>query len=190
MSRLATLAVRRVGRQYGKVAQRGAPRPPPSCWSATTGRPFSQQQQQQQQQQHTSEKRRIKQKKKKKEEDSFTTLGISRDISYANAKKAFLQIAMKHHPDTSDAASDDAQREHRDIFVAARKAFENIVEGPEGKAVLRSESDEAWEEEEFSEWFREETGGLDMPFMDARTMKEVAEMTDKIGGGLDRDGGM
>ena len=31
-----------------------------------------------------------------------------------------------------------------------------------------------------------------MPYMDPKTMKEVAEMTEKIGGesGLDRDGGM
>lgn len=181
MSRLAALAVRTVGRPHGAVA-RGAPRPHPSCWPAPSVRRISQQ--------HTSEKRRIKQKQKKQQEDFFTTLGITRDIPYAKAKKAFLQIAMKHHPDTSDADSEDAKREDHDIFVAARKAFENIVEGPEGRAVLRSESDEAWEEEEFSEWFREETGGYDMPFMDARTMKEVAEMTDKIGGGLDRDGGM
>lgn len=39
------------------------------------------------------------------------------------------------------------------------------------------------------EWFRQETG-FDMPYMDLATMKEVAEMTESVGGGLDRDGGM
>jgi hypothetical protein len=44
-------------------------------------------------------------------------------------------------------------------------------------------------EEDLDQWFKSETG-YDMPFMDAATMKEVAEMTESVGGGLDRDGGM
>ena len=43
-----------------------------------------------------------------------------------------------------------------------------------------------------SVWFLNETGHSN-PFqvdLDPATMREVAEMTDDIGGGLDRDGGM
>lgn len=44
---------------------------------------------------------------------------------------------------------------------------------------------------DFDAWFKNETGH-DTPFqfMDAETMKEVAEMEDTVGHGLDRDGGM
>lgn len=124
---------------------------------------------------------------KKSSIDPFRVLGVSAEDSYVSVKKVFLQVAMKHHPDTSDDSMDD--EEHRKIFVGARQAFEMLVAGPEGRAILRSESDKAWEEHDMDEWFRSETGH-DMPFMDAATMKEVAEMTDDIGGGLDRDGGM
>lgn len=137
--------------------------------------------------QHTSEKRRLKQKR---QEDPFAVLGIPKNIEYSQVKRAFLQIAMKHHPDTTEASTEEEKQKHRDIFVAARKAFENITEGPGGMAVLRSESDDAWQEEELNEWFHQESGGFDMPFMDVKTRREVSEVMDKIGGGLDRDGGM
>lgn len=42
----------------------------------------------------------------------------------------------------------------------------------------------------FSEWFHDETG-LNSPFdLDPATMREVAEATDNLSIGLDRDGGM
>ena len=102
---------------------------------------------------------------------------------------------MKHHPDTSQASTKDEEQADRDIFVKARKAFEALVEAPDGMAILRSESDEhdheTEENNDLSAWFKQETGHA-MPFMDLATMKEVAEMTEKVGGeaGLDRDGGM
>jgi len=143
-----------------------------------------------------------KTRKKKKQEDPFATLGISlparKDdqedddggrISYAEVKRIFLRIAMKHHPDTTEAVTRDEQQEHREIFMNARRAFEMIAEGPDGAAVLSTDH-EAWQsEEDLDAWFRDQTGH-DMPFMDAQTMKEVAEMTETVGGGLDRDGGM
>lgn len=111
---------------------------------------------------------------------------------YANVKRKFLQIAMAHHPDTNSASSPEEQNTHKEKFVSARRAFEEIVEGPEGIAILKSESPDHVEEEDLDQWFKSETGH-DMPFLDAATMKEVAEMTETIGGesgGLDRDGGM
>jgi len=115
-------------------------------------------------------------------------------ILYTKVKAAFLKIAMQHHPDTNNAETEQEEEEHKNIFLKARAAFEQIVQGPDGRAILRSESDEygdgdVWQEDEFNNWFHDQTGH-DMPYMDYQTMKEVAEMNDQIGGGLDRDGGM
>jgi len=106
------------------------------------------------------------------------------EVQYTQVKKKFLQIAMKHHPDRVDDDDDESEDYHRDIFIAARQAFERLEAGPDGLAILREEAEDLDEE-----WFRHETGH-DMPFMDAATMKEVADMTESMGGGLDRDGGM
>jgi hypothetical protein len=139
-------------------------------------------------------------KKKPTVEDPFLVLGLLVkankgkviDISYARVKKRFLEIAMKHHPDT--AGNDDDADKHRDTFIAARIAFETLCEGPDGLAILKSESEKYQkdyeEETNLNAWFKNETGH-DIPFMDAETIKEVAEMTETVGmGGLDRDGGM
>ena len=142
-----------------------------------------------QHQQHSQHKRHMK-RKKKHQHDPFKVLGISKKTDYNTVKKTFLKIAMSHHPDTSQAESQEEKEKHRDVFVAARKAFESITEGPDGEAILRSESDEAWNDEELNEWFHQESGGFDMPFMDVKTRKEVSRVMDEIGGGLDRDGGM
>jgi hypothetical protein len=120
--------------------------------------------------------------------DAFAVLGVTRSHKYVAVKSAFLQIAMKHHPDTVTADTEDERESSKEIFVAARKAFEAIVAGPDGLAILKSETAD-YVEEDLDQWFKSETG-YDMPFMDAATMKEVAEMTESVGGGLDRDGGM
>jgi hypothetical protein len=133
-------------------------------------------------------------KKRKKQllqpkDDPFAVLGVARTESYSDVKRTFLQIAMKHHPDTTAAGTEGEREANKDVFVAARKAFEAIVAGPGGLAILKSESADHVEEDDLDQWFKNETG-YDMPFMDAKTMKEVAEMTESVGGGLDRDGGM
>ena len=76
--------------------------------------------------------------------------------------------------------------------MAARQAFEQLMEGPDGLVMLKSESDNYQDDvgsNNMDEWFKHETG-YDMPFLDHATMKEVAKMTEEVGGGLDRDGGM
>jgi hypothetical protein len=128
-------------------------------------------------------------RRKEKKVDPYAVLGVSKDETYKSVRKSFIQIAMKHHPDTAEASTPEQEDENRETFMAARSAFEMLIECPtEGRAILRSES-ELSIEEDVDVWFKEETG-YDMPFMDAQTMKEVAEMTEKVGGGLDRDGGM
>jgi DnaJ-class molecular chaperone len=127
----------------------------------------------------------------------FQTLGLQRtdELKFVTVKHSFLKIAMQHHPDTSKAVTKEEQELDKEKFVAARQAFEMIVEGPNGIAILKSETDEydeAASEDDLSFWFQQETG-LAMPYMDAATMREVAKVTESMGGefgGLDRDGGM
>jgi hypothetical protein len=111
---------------------------------------------------------------------------------YKDAKKKFLQIAMKNHPDMgSQDLSEQEKEEMRETFIQARMAFEKLAEDPmDGTAILKVDLEDAMEN--FDSWFRSETG-LETPFqfdLDPQTMKEVATMTETIGGGLDRDGGM
>jgi hypothetical protein len=139
-----------------------------------------------------SEKGYYKTRKKEKKVNPHAVLGVSLNEKFAAVRKSFIRIAMKHHPDTAEkGATPEQEEESRETFMAARSAFEMLTECPaEGIAILRSESELAVDDD-VDVWFKEETG-YDMPFMDAQTMKEVAEMTEKIGGGagLDRDGGM
>jgi hypothetical protein len=137
----------------------------------------------------SSKKRKNQLQRANAKEDPFAVLNVSRAQTYTAVKSAFLQIAMKHHPDTAAAGTNAEREANKDVFVIARKAFEAIASGPDGFAILKSETEDYVEEVELDQWFKNETG-YDMPFMDAATMKEVAEMTESVGGGLDRDGGM
>ncbi|KAL3807707.1 hypothetical protein ACHAXA_003534 [Cyclostephanos tholiformis] len=79
------------------------------------------------------------------DECPFRTLGIPKDSTYANAKKAFLRVAMRHHPDrvravtaagggeggggTTSTVDDEQGRDRsREIFVKCRLALESLVE--------------------------------------------------------------
>jgi hypothetical protein len=127
--------------------------------------------------------------KKRKGANPFKVLGVSEEAKYAVVKKKFLKIAMSNHPDTADVESEEDRDKLRDIFISARIAFEQLVEAPDGSIVLKEEAELM---PDFDDWFQQETGHKN-PFdvdMDPQTMKEVAEMTETVGGGLDRDGGM
>ena len=136
----------------------------------------------------------------------FRTLNIPKDSTYAHAKKAFLKIAMKHHPDKAGNDVDEETRDRsREIFVRCRTALESLVECEDtGTCLLRSEVErlsgtgeadgDAMSDEEFDSWFSRETGHQN-PFqfdLDPVTMREVADMHADMAGshGLDRDGGM
>jgi hypothetical protein len=132
-----------------------------------------------------SSRRNLNQKK----DNPFKTLGITESTPYGVAKKRFLKIAMENHPDTSVVENDKDRDRLRDIFITARRAFEQLVEAPDGSILLK---DEAAFMPDFDDWFKQETGHKN-PFdvnLDPQTVKEVAAMTEEVGGGLDRDGGM
>ena len=127
----------------------------------------------------------------------FAVLGLPQtpETTYAAVKGRFLKIAMQNHPDTmdTDELSQQEQDACKEAFIRARQAFEAITAGPNGVAILASESSDEhnWKDGELNSWFKDHSG-MDMPFLDLQTMQEVAKMTDEIGGdaGLDRDGGM
>ena len=89
-------------------------------------------------------------------------LGVPRDASADTVKRKFLQLALRHHPDTSTD-----QKANSDTFVKIREAFEQIKEnfGKQGEDMANSWLSEA----EFDEWFYEETGQK----MDAAMRREV-----------------
>jgi DnaJ domain len=130
----------------------------------------------------------------KSEDNPFRILNVQRTDSFKAVKTIFLKLAMAHHPDRcSNSAKNNPteQTRHKEIFMAARKAFEQMMEGPDGLVMLKCESEDYQDDQSNMDasWFKHETG-YDMPFMDQATMKEVAKMTEDLGSGLDRDGGM
>jgi hypothetical protein len=118
----------------------------------------------------------------------FKTLGLSslKEIQYSVVKTTFLQIAMKHHPDTCQSKTPEDEVRNHDLFVAARQAFEQLVGDENGVAYIKgTEAELLTSQTEIDKWFQEETG-YSMPYMDARTMREVAEMTKTMGVGVSR----
>jgi hypothetical protein len=149
----------------------------------------------QQQLQHVRYFGARKKKKRPKLKNPWKVLGIkeSDNLPFKKVKMIFLQIAMKNHPDTHEAETEEEAKKMEDTFVKARTAFECLTEGPDGIAIRKEDYEDTMEN--FDSWFKQETGH-DTPFsfMDPETMKEVAKMTEEVGqgdqGGLDRDGGM
>lgn len=142
------------------------------------------------------------------EQCPFEILGVPNDVLYANVKKAFLKLAMEHHPDMvlKGLSSETATADHEKLkekaqrrFIEIRQAFEKLRPLECGRAVLADgrdininvASDEAVDE--FDDWFYSETG-QHAPFgsfqIDRETIMEVAKMEGEVQHGLDRDGGM
>mmetsp|Transcript_24524 Transcript_24524/g.37792 ORF Transcript_24524/g.37792 Transcript_24524/m.37792 type:complete len:268 (-) Transcript_24524:201-1004(-) len=120
----------------------------------------------------------------------FKTLGVSKSAKYKKVKTMFLQIAMSHHPDTNKAETEEQEKKYREAFIKARQAFESLMESEDGGVMLKPLEEET-SDQEFDNWFMKETGhSSPYSFLDPQTMKEVAEMEENIGHGLDRDGGM
>lgn len=127
----------------------------------------------------------------------FRILNIPKDSKYSHAKKSFLKIAMKHHPDTVGNDCQETRAKSQAIFMKCRTALESLEECPNtGVALLKAEADKrrTMSNEEFDSWFEEKTGHQN-PFqfdLDPKVMREVANMHSEMEGshGLDRDGGM
>lgn len=102
---------------------------------------------------HTIQYRHFSRRKSsKKKPDPFKVLGITRDDTYAKAKQTFIDIAMSHHPDTSEAASEEEKAHYREIFMKSRRAFEQLSEGEDGEILLKREKEEMEGMHDFSVW--------------------------------------
>ena len=60
--------------------------------------------------------------------DYYEVLGVSRDASEAELKKAYRRVAMKHHPDRNPD-----NKESEELFKEANEAFE-VLSDPDKKA--------------------------------------------------------
>jgi DnaJ-class molecular chaperone len=126
-------------------------------------------------------------------ENPYEILGIQKNATYDEARRRFVELALRHHPDTSVSSTDDDKDKSMKDFIRFRQAFEALREGKDGMIYTRGEEDESslWSsDEEFNAWFYEETGHADIMFcMDIKTRKEVIDVVNnQAQGGLDRGG--
>ena len=63
--------------------------------------------------------------------DYYEILGVARDADETTIKKAFRQIAKKHHPDRNPGSKEDAEEK----FKEASEAYE-ILSDPEKRALM------------------------------------------------------
>ena len=135
-------------------------------------------------------------------ENPYEILGVPNTATYAEAKTAFLKLAMRHHPDTTvsnttDVDDEEERKRGMEAFVRYRQAFERIRETESGGSAIVGEGDEGsaqqqqWTDEEFIAWYYEEKGrhsGSNVR-LDMKTRQEVIDVVNKSSqGGLDRGG--
>src|SRR5215203_6311330 len=66
--------------------------------------------------------------------DFYDVLGVSRDASEEDIKKAYRKLAMKHHPDRNHSKGDEkAAKASEDKFKEAKEAYE-MLSDPQKKA--------------------------------------------------------
>lgn len=105
-------------------------------------------------------------------------------------KKAFIQLALKHHPDTADKSS--INYDNNTSFHDIRHAFESICDNGNGGATLANENNdyEQWTDESLDEWFYKETGHYFFGFaMSSKQRQEMTQVSNHMSpGGLDKGG--
>jgi curved DNA-binding protein CbpA len=79
---------------------------------------------------------------------------VSPSSSFETVQKAFIKLALEHHPDTTDR-DDKKSSEH---FIRIRTAFERIRDLQEPSSDDKDHTILAWTEEDFLQWFYEQTG--------------------------------
>jgi hypothetical protein len=86
----------------------------------------------------------------------FDVLGIPKSSSFDTVKRRFIELALQHHPDTSESGKANA-----DYFVRIRQSFERIRKGNGGgddDDLDSSQPFEQWTESDFLQWFHQLTG--------------------------------
>ena len=127
----------------------------------------------------------------------FQVLGLggthyqsSSSITYQQVHSAFRKLALMHHPDTSQGRNKDSNE-----FTRIKEAFDSIVEGPDGIAVLREHSSKVRREHKSNdsgESSQHETTNHNASFLhpslNPSILREVVEVADMSPGGLDKGG--
>ena len=108
--------------------------------------------------------------------------------TYQQVHSAFRKLALLHHPDTSEGRNKDSED-----FTRIKEAFDSIVEGPDGIAVLRDSYHEARPEHKsnVSSESQHETNHYASflhSSLNPSILREVVEAADMSPGGLDRGG--
>src|SRR6195952_50475 len=59
--------------------------------------------------------------------DYYETLGVAKNASEDDIKKAYRKLAMKHHPDRNQGEGDDTKKSE-DKFKEAKEAYEMLTD--------------------------------------------------------------
>lgn len=119
----------------------------------------------------------------------WRVLGVAMNSSTAVVRRAFVQAALQHHPDSGGSAAD---------FVRIREAFEEIqaAAANNNKEYDGDTSHNAtaaprgWSVDELQEWYRQETGEFLSFSMTESTRQEVIQVyNDMLKGGKVPKGG-
>ena len=60
-------------------------------------------------------------------ENCYKILGLTRDASDAEVKKAYRKMAVKYHPDKLIGVSQDIKNLAEEKFLAVKEAYEQII---------------------------------------------------------------
>mgnify|MGYP005854382711 CR=1 FL=1 len=97
----------------------------------------------------------------------YAVLGVPANSSLDQVKRAFVQLAMKTHPDQQGGSAEQ--------FLRIRQAFENIQQQRHGKGPP------GWSANELKEWWEEETGEFLSFSMNDDTRQEVIKAFNTMG---------
>ena len=117
-------------------------------------------------------------------------------ITYEQVQAAFRKLALTHHPDTAEKQvpldGNSIKNGNNEEFTRIRQAFESIVEGPGGIALLRDQYSEISQEHQTNDNSSSNelpnTATHLHPTLNPSILREVAEVADMSPGGLDRGG--
>jgi hypothetical protein len=112
----------------------------------------------------------------------FVVLGVSNNSSFAVVRRAFVQLALEHHPDRASGSTEN--------FLRIRQAFEDIQHAQGGNdddddasvesrgrssSSRRSSTPSGWTPDELRQWYQDETGEFLAFSMSECTRQEVIQ---------------